>query len=54
MDHALNYRIQDAQDKVFQWMQEYVGFDRESGSKELFDYPDWQEAWENWWDEGDD
>lgn len=53
MGYELNYHIEDACDRVFTWMQR-EGYDRESGSKELFDYPDWQEAWENWWDEGED
>lgn len=53
MDHALSYRIEDAHDKVFRWMMEYVGFDRQTGSDELAGLPDWQEAWQNWWDEGD-
>lgn len=53
MDHALSTTIGNAEDKVFTWMQG-EGYNRDTGSKALFGYPDWQEAWENWWDEGDD
>lgn len=55
MDHALSYRIENAHDKVFSWMQEYVGHDRQSGTEALAGYSmDWVDAWQNWWDEGDD
>lgn len=52
-NHELSYQIENAQDRVFCWMQ-VQEYDRKSGSKELDDFPDWQEAWENWWDEGED
>lgn len=50
---GLSYEIEKAEDHVFLWMQR-EGYDRTTGSQALFDWPDWQEAWENWWDEGDD
>ena len=54
-DYALDMRITDAQDEVFRWMLEYVQHNRQSGSEALAAFGfDWQEAWQNWWDEGED
>lgn len=42
----------DAEVRVFERMHE-SGHDRESGKAVLLGYPDWQEGWENWWDDGE-
>jgi hypothetical protein len=53
-DHALEYRVVDAQNSVFDWMYEYIGHTRETGSDALAPFGmDWVDSWQNWWDEGD-
>lgn len=55
MDHALSYRVQDAEERVFQWMHGYVNHTRESGSEALATFGfGWVIAWQNWWDDGSD
>ena len=54
-DFALDMRITDAQDRVFRWMYEYIQHNRESGSEALAPFGlDWVDAWQNWWDEGEE
>lgn len=50
----LELKIMDAQDRVFCYMVD-KGHDKATGSGALkpFGY-DWVDAWENWWDEGED
>lgn len=56
IDWGLVNRIADSEDKVFRWMQSYLGHNRETGSDALREAAsiDWVDAWQNWWDEGND
>lgn len=54
-DYALEYRITDAQERVFEWMHSYVHHNLESGKEALAPYgADWVDPWVNWWGEGDE
>ena len=53
-DYALDRKIIDAQDKVFDYLVD-AGHTRDSGSEALKPHGyDWVDAWQNWWDEGED
>lgn len=51
---TLSWEIDSAQDRVFTWLHTHQ-YGRDEGSVALADYgDDWVEAWQNWWDEGDE
>lgn len=53
-DCALEMRVTDAMDSVFEWMAYYIGYDRETGTEALAPYGfDWVAAWQSWWDGGE-
>lgn len=53
-DYALEDRIINAQDKVFYWLVD-LGHTKETGADALKPHGcDWVDAWENWWDEGEE
>jgi hypothetical protein len=55
VDWGLDSEIVNAQDRIFTWMVN-EGYTRDTGVLTLNRYygTDWSEAFENWWDEGDD